>query len=177
MTVIGGDDIVRGLEAQLRANVPAVITLLGLTDLGEIQTWQIVPDVDAIAAAKLPAIAIVSPRVSAQPQRSNSEYSAEWQVSVGVFARGDDHEHTQTQIQQWAKVVRASALMTPSLPGTKIRIRWAGEEYDLLPNKKDARTIAGAEVMFDASVEKAIDLTALRNDPLLISVHPDVQPN
>ncbi|WP_221585556.1 hypothetical protein [Microbacterium sp. G2-8] len=177
MTVIGGDDIVLALEAQLKRNVPTVLEKLELEHLGEIETWQIVPDAGAIAAAALPAVAIVSPRVSTQPRRSHSEYGGDWQVSVGVFARGIDHQHTQTQVQQWAKVLRTAALMSPALPGTQIRMRWAGEEYSLIPTKEDARTIAGAEVMFDASVEVALDLANLRNDPLFLSVHPDVQPN
>ncbi|WOF23840.1 hypothetical protein N8K70_03930 [Microbacterium betulae] len=175
--VIGGDDIVTALEAQLKGNVPLVIEALKLERLGEVKTWQVVPDADAISAAQLPAVAIVTPRVSTQPRGSHTEYSADWEVSVGVFARGKDHEETQTQIQAWAKVLRVAALLSRTLTGTRIEMRWAGELYDLIPTKQDARTIAGAEVLFDAHVDTALDLTSLRRDPTLISVHPNVQPH
>lgn len=179
--VIGGDDIVTALEAQLRDRIPVVVALLGLQDkLGEVRTWQVVPDADAIAAAALPAIAIVAPRMVSEPRRAPNEYSGLWSLSVGVFARGKDHLDTQTTIQSWAKVIRTAAVLSPNLPGTPIRIRWVAEEYALVPNKEQARTFAGAEVMFDASVDTALDLDGIRNalaaSPSVATVHPDIVP-
>lgn len=175
MRAIGGDDIVSALEAQLRANVPAVVTALGFEYLGEVQEWQVVPDLDALTTARFPAVAIVSPRVGASPQRGNKTYSATWQASVGVFDRDTDHKATQTRVQQWAKVLRVAALINP-LTGTGIALRWAGEEYDVVPTKQNARTIAGAEVLFDAIVDTALDLTESNDLPPLQSVHNNITP-
>jgi len=179
MKVVGGDDIVRALEQVLRQNLPIVLEALELTHLGEVKTWQIVPTMEALASAKHPSIALVSPSMTAAPQRSGAggrQYTGEWRMSIGVFDRGDNHEGTQTGIQQWAKAIRVAALLTP-LTGTGISLRWAGEEYDVIPTKQDSRTIAGAEVMFDATVDVALDLTDIPAAPPLRSVLPDVQPH
>jgi hypothetical protein len=174
--VIGGDDIIRALEAQLKANVPLVIEALGLGHLGEVKTWQMVPSPEAIAAAQLPAVALVSPSMNSKPYRSRGQQTGTWQVSAGIFARGGDHEQTQTQIQAWVKVLRTAALLTP-LTDTGISLTWVGEAYDVLATKQEARTIAGGEVQFDAHVDVALDLTDLPNLPPLRSVHTDVQPH
>ncbi|MGX9348156.1 hypothetical protein [Microbacterium sp. KNMS] len=175
--VIGGDDIVTALEAVLRANVPLVLDRLELAErLGEVKTWQIVPDTEAISAAEMPAIAIVAARTGEPAERTRDTYSGTWDVSVGVFDRGDDHADTQTRIQAWAKVIRVAGTLSRALPGTSIEMRWVGEAYDLLQDKSQARTIAGAEVMFDAHVSVALDLSGFRSFPLLETVHPTVNP-
>jgi len=181
MFAIGGDDIVRALEQHLRKQVPIARDRLGYgdsvdrTDLGDIQTWQIVPTAEAISAAKLPAVAIVSPRMGATPERSGNTYSGVWQASVGIYTRGKDHEDTQTRVAAWAKVIRTAAVMVP-MTATGLSLRWAGEEYDLVPTKQDSRTIAGAEVMFDVIVDVALDLNGSTTLPPLLSVHHDIIP-
>lgn len=177
MRVIGGSDIVNAIETHLRTYVPQVLDLLELDGLGEVGTWQVVPAPEAISAAKLPAVAIVCSDMSQDPEKSGDKYSGVWQASVGVFARGKDHADTQNTIADWAKVIRIAMIIAP-LAGTGIRIRWTGEAYDLIPDRQNARTIAGAEVMFDATVDVAVDLSdaPLLAGPPVQSVHNLVTP-
>lgn len=177
MRVIGGSDIVIAIERHLREYLPKAVALLELDDLEPIETWQVVPTANAITTSKLPALAIVCSDMSQDPEKSGDKYNGVWQASVGVFDRGTDHADTQKTIADWAKAVRIAMIIAP-LTGTGIRIRWTGEAYDLIPGRENARTIAGAEVMFDATVDVAVDLTdvPMLSGPPVESVHNNVTP-
>lgn len=163
-TVIGADDISEAIERTLRANIPRVKAALELEEeLDEIQTWQQVPIPAALAAAALPAVAIIAPSMTSEARRNATTYDGVWQTSVIVVARGTDHKHTQQQIQKWAKVVRVAALLTPALDGLAVSLRWVGEQYDLEADQATARTLAGCEVFFDAIAETSMDLSQIRS--------------
>ena len=172
MRVIGGDDIVTALDAHLREHLPDVVRALGLTELGDVATWMIVPDIDAITAAKLPAVAVVVGGMTQTPERTAQQYRGVWSASIGIFDRGSSHADTQKRIAAWAKAIRTTFIAHP-LTGTGMSVRWQGEEYDLIPSRNAARTLAGAEVMLDVTVDIAVDLTDLPpgSGPLVRSVH------
>lgn len=161
--VLGGDDIAAAIEQVLRANIPAVLELLDLEELGQVETWQQVPTAEALSTARLPAVAIVAPRMASQALRNATNYDGTWQASVAVFIRGKDHATTQAAAQAWAKVIRVAALLSRRLGTLPVQLRWVGEEYDLQPEKSTARTLGGCEVFFDALAESVMDLSAIRN--------------
>ena len=173
MSIIGGDDVVNALEKYLRTAIPEAQKLLGYEELGDIQDWQVLPDREAIAAANYPAISIAAPTAVAG-DKSRSGYAAMWDVSIAVIDRDNDHQPTQNRVQRWAKVIRVAILRHTSIPGTRIQMTWTGEDTNLFSGMEDARTLGGAEVMFDAFVEHAMDLDEIRNPggmPLVESTH------
>jgi len=181
-------DLVRGVQDHLELLVPALLEIVnprraaaGRVQLEPVGTWQVVPDLDAIAAAALPAIAIQAPSVRAVPVRSGAgKLDATWDLSVGIFDRGVDHLDTQDRVETWAAIIRAAGLLAGSLGGLISKLSWQGEAYALLPDRAQARTMAGAEVMFEITAPDAIDLEGLRQlvapDPIVTATESAIEP-
>jgi hypothetical protein len=170
MTELGiqsADQVLVALEDTLRAALPQVLDLpevkayLGTnaTAYAEITTWQQLPTIQAIATADYPAVAITSPGLVEPPtyKRSSDSWETWWRAAVGIYDRAgvDDggHRATQAQVRNWIAFLRVAALRNPTLGGAARAVRWAGEEYDMLPDRNKARTIGAGALALDIKVE------------------------
>lgn len=161
------DQVLVALEETLRATLPLVLELpevkahLGSSaaDYREITTWQQLPTLQAIATADYPAVAIMSPGLVGPPeyQRSRDCWTAWWRAEVGIFDRHgvDDAGHSATQrlVRNWVAWLRTAALRQQTLGGAARAVVWAGEEYDLLPDREQARTIGAGTLMLNIKAD------------------------
>lgn len=166
------------VEAILRQELPKTFELAGVkaylgdraATFRDVREWQQLPEVQAIASAQLPAVAIVSPGLVSPParKRSSDVYETTWRVAVGIYDRekSSDHTATQNKVRDWVSLLRITLLRNPTLGGVARRVAWAGEEYDLLPDRKNARTIGAGAL--------AVDVTVDVNDPLGFGIFPTV---
>ena len=161
------DQVLVALQQTLEQAVPQVLELdqvkayLGQRAAGfqKITTWQQVPTLEAIATADYPAVAMTSPGLVEPPAYKRSSYTWEttWRAAVGLYDRVgvDDggQSATQQRVRDWIMILRTAALRNPTLAGTARWIRWAGEEYDLLPDRNKARTIGAGALALDIRVD------------------------
>lgn len=164
------DQVLVALQQTLEAAVPQVLDLpevkayLGTRAAGfqEITTWQQVPTLEAIATADYPAVAMTSPGLVEEPayKRSLGTYGGHettWRAAVGLYDRVgvDDggQSATQQRVRDWMMILRTAALRNPTLGGTSRWIRWAGEDYDLLPDRRNARTIGAGALALNIRVD------------------------
>lgn len=182
------DQICQAVEHTLQSVLPQVLELPEVkTYLGErakifrdVQDWQQLPTIEAIASAKYPAVAIVSPGLVEPPtyNRSSDVYKTTWRVAVGIYdrSRTSDHSATQAMIRDWVAFIRTALLRNPTLGGVVRSVQWAGEEYDLLPDRNKARTIgAGAlavDIMADVPNTLGLGLPAVITTSTDLTVNP-----
>jgi hypothetical protein len=154
------DELCRALEDVQAEHLAETMTLMGYTDQGEIRTWQQVPTVQALAAADLPAGAIVaSGLVNPPAYRSASRtWETTWRITVGIYARGRDHDETQAHIRRWCAGTRTNVLRHKGLGGLAKSLTWAGEEYAFIPGRESARTIAAGACAFNVTADVTTDL-------------------
>lgn len=161
------DQVLVALQQTLAQAVPMVLELPGVkaylgtraAGFAEITTWQQVPTLAAIATADYPAVAMTSPGLVEPPAYKRSAYVWEttWRAAVGLYDRvgvdDDGQSATQQRVRDWMMILRTAALRNPTLAGTSRWIRWAGEDYDLLPDRKNARTIGAGALSLDIRVD------------------------
>lgn len=178
--VLSVDELCVAAEATLRdtlaavKEIPALAALLGDdADSYVVKTWQQLPVADAIATAKLPAIAITSSGLVDPPRysRASKSWDCTWRIGIGIYDRGRDHADTQARVRNWCALIRTALQLSPTLGGVAKGITWSGEEYALLPNRNVARTAAAGAVAFDvdATVNKLAFGPGL---PPVTSSHP-----
>lgn len=161
------DQVLVALEETLRTTLPQVLELpevkayLGTTaaDYRPITTWEQLPTLAAIATADYPAVAITSPGLVQPPayQRSKDSWETWWRAEVGIFDRAgfddDGHRITQAMVRNWIAWLRTAALRQQTLGGAARAVVWAGEEYDLLPDREQARTIGAGVLALNIKVD------------------------
>lgn len=161
------DQILVALEQVLKSAVPQVLDLPGTKaylgerakDFADITTWQQVPTLEAIASADYPAVAITSPGLVEPPiyKRSTDLWETTWRASIGIYDRTgiDDggQSATQQRVRDWIMILRTAALRNNTLAGIARGLWWAGEEYDLLPDRNKARTIGAGALALDVRVD------------------------
>lgn len=161
------DQVLVALEETLKVALPQVLDLPGTqaylgdqaASYADIATWQQVPTIEAIAAAEFPAIAITSPGLVDRPifKRANNTWETTWRAAVGIYDRTgyDDggQSATQARVRNWIAFLRTAALRNPTLGGVTRGVWWAGEEYDLLPDRNQARTIGAGALALDIRVD------------------------
>lgn len=179
-SIVSVDELCQATETTLRDMLPQVLLIPEVVALiGEprdpyvVKTWQQLPVVEAIATAQLPGIAITSAGLVDEPSysRANQAWDTTWRIGVGIYDRGRDHEETQARVRNWAALIRTSLQLAPTLGGVAQGLTWSGEQYQLLPNRNQARTAAAGAVAFDvkATVRK---LTIGPGLPPVTSTHP-----
>lgn len=174
MRLVTADDLCVATQELLKARVPGIITAMEWEDkLRTVKTWQQVPDLAALTAANTPAAGITSPGLVDVPNQSHSRgHAATWRIVAGMFDRGTDHADTAQRARRWAAVIRAALIDEPTLGGVAERVTWAGEEYDELPDRRAARTIAGCAVSFNVTANNVVDFsTGSALLPVVISTH------
>ncbi|GAB3867378.1 hypothetical protein GCM10028801_41230 [Nocardioides maradonensis] len=158
--VVSADQICVGVETVLREHLAATVDTLGWTErLGTIREWQQLPVTDAIATAKLPAIAVTTGGIVGAPTTTTSGTRATWGIAVGLYARGRTHAETQAKVRDWCAATRSTVLAHKSLGGIAISTKWIGERFDLFPSREDARTFGAGVISFDVEVRMALDPT------------------
>jgi hypothetical protein len=158
MPITSVDDLCQAVESTLTTYLPDVMTALGFTTgagYEPVRTWQQLPSVQALAAAELPAGAIVAPGLVTPPiyQADSDSWITVWRVPVGMYERGRNHSETQARIRNRIAAIRTTLLRHKSLGGVAKTLLWSGEEYDLIPGRESARTIAAGAVAFDITAE------------------------
>jgi hypothetical protein len=155
--IFSADELCVAAEQVLRADLPKVIghhaaaARIG-SGYGEIAEWQQLPTIEALSTARFPAIAITSAGLVTPPATdAGRQLRATWRIVVGVYDRGRDHADTQARIRDWCALIRTSLLRHRSLGGVAESVTWTGEEFALLPNRNQARTIAAGAVAFDVT--------------------------
>lgn len=179
LAVITADTICTAVETAVRTHIDSVLAAYGwATQLGTVKTFQQVPDLNAVAAANLPAIMVGGARVDFSATKSGSLLDGVWQIAVGVRDRGKDHADTAQRIRRWASAITAAVMLDQSLAGLATAINPTSAHYDELGDVTQARTIASAAVVFEINVADAIDMAALREQitpsSTVVSVHPTV---
>ncbi len=156
--IFSADELCVAAESVLRGDLPSILSHPFVTervdgDYGDIATWQQLPTIEALSTAQFPAVAITSSGLVSSPTYAVSEaaHRATWRVVVGIYDRGNDHADTQARIRNWCAAVRASLLRHRSLGGVAEGLSWVGEEFALLPNRNQARTIGAGAVAFDVT--------------------------
>lgn len=156
--IFSADELCVAAEEVLKRDLPGVLSHPFVTervggDYGDIATWQQLPTIEALSTARFPAIAITSSGLTQSPSFSVSEnsWAGTWRLVVGVYDRGRDHADTQARIRVWCACIRSSLLRNRSLSGTADSLAWVGEEFALLPNRNQARSIAAGAVAFDVT--------------------------
>lgn len=177
--VIDADVICTAIEQALREHIRDVLEALGwLGQLGDVRTFQQVPDLNAVAAANLPAVMIGTSRADFDTTRSGERFDGTWQVAVGVRDRGKDHTDTAQRIRRWATAITLAATLDRSLGGIASSVRPISAHYDDLADVSQARTIAAAAIVLEIRVLDAIDLDEFRRrlqpTPTVTSTHSTV---
>jgi hypothetical protein len=165
MGVQSAAQICRAVEDTLKKALPMVLEIPEVKAyLGErakafrdVREWQQLPTIEAIASAQYPAVAIVSPGLVEEPvySRADDAWKTKWRVAVGIYdrSRNSDHGETQDRIRDWVAFIRTALLRNPTLGGVVRGVSWAGEEYDLLPDRNKARTIGAGALAVDIRVD------------------------
>lgn len=148
--IVSVSQLTAAMETTLRAHLTATVAAASL-QLDPVREWQQLPAREALSTAKFPAIAITSPGLTEPPTYSRAEnaWRARWRLGVGIYDRGKDHAVTQRQVRDWCAAIRLTVRAHRSLGGVALGTTWAGEEYALLPDRTQARTIGGGAVAFD----------------------------
>lgn len=165
--LITADDLCAGAESVLTAQLPDLLTALGL-DVAQgsekayqkPKTWAQIPRFEVLQTANMPAGAITSTGVVGTPRTRSLGTDATWRISVGVFDRSGDYNTTAHRVRTWAALVRAVMLRNPTLGGVASGVRWVGESYRLAAEKGSARTLGGCQVDFDVDARNVVDLDA-----------------
>lgn len=165
--VQSADQVLVALEGTLKQALPMVLQLpevkayLGADAVAyrPITTWQQLPTIAAIATADYPAVAITSPGLVEPPvyKASRDCWETWWRAAIGIYDRAgvddDGHRATQALVRNWIAFLRTAALRNPTLGGVSRAIHWAGEDYDLLPDRSMARTIGAGALALDIKVD------------------------
>lgn len=166
--IVTADDLCRGAQTVLAAQLPALITALGLDTPAAGQkafaapsTWVQVPTLEALQAASMPAGAITSTGTVGPPRKSTLGTDADWRIRVGVFDRGSNYDETASRARTWAALIRAALVLQPTLGGIATATRWVGEAYRQFPQVNAARTLGGCSVDFDVTARNVVDLGAI----------------
>lgn len=181
-TVLSADQVCSAVEGSLRAgykvtlDLPPVLALLGDVRgrYRDITEWQQLPTIEALSTAKTPAVAITSPGLASAPtyQRSRNSWEVTWRVAIGVYERGADHQETQAKVRNWIAVLRITLQRDPTLGGVAKTLTWTGEEYNLLPARQAARSLALGALAVDVITDVPdLDFIGL---PPVTSTHPVV---
>lgn len=181
MSVFSADQLCVAVQEVLEADLPSVIAhpqaaefLDG--DYGPIAEWQQLPTIDALSTARFPAVAITSSGLVAAPTylASSDSRVVTWRIVVGIYDRGRDHADTQARIRNWCALVRSCLLRNPNLGGVADSLAWVGEEFALLPNRTQARTIAAGAVALDVTARvSALSADEPDTRPVVESLHLD----
>lgn len=155
--VVTADDICQAVELVLTEHLPGWAAAAGLP---EVKTWQQLPTPQAVSAAAVPAGAITSPGLTEPPTKRRDAYEATWRVVAAVYDRGTDHTDTQGKVRTWAALIRTVLVQHPRLGGLALRLTWVGEDYALLPEQSNARTLAGCAVAVDVTVADVVPANA-----------------
>lgn len=155
------DELCVGVETILREHLAGVMDALGFEDAkyDEIKTWQQLPTTTALVAASLPGVAVSAAGLVGAPSysRSTRSWTTTWRIAVGVYERGKDHADTQARVRNWCAGIRTTLVKHKSLGGLATALAWSGEEYALVPDREQARTIAAAAVAFDITATVSAD--------------------
>lgn len=153
MSVISADELCLAMENTLRDHLPTTLTQLEWDHLPAIREWQQLPSLDALASAAFPAIAVSPSGVTGAPAYSQAEqaYRTTYRIAVGVWDRGANHAETQKRARDWCAAIRLTVRAHRSLGGVALGSVWAGDRFQLTPNRDQARTFAGGAVAFDVS--------------------------
>jgi hypothetical protein len=153
--IASASEIVDALETTLSQHLAETITALGwdTSKYGPVETWQQLPTLPALSAARFPAGAISTPNTQGAPVWSQADraHRTTWRVAVGIYDRGRDHDDTARRIRNWCAAVRLTVRAHRTLGGVALSTTWAGERYELMPNRDQARTFAGGAVAFDVT--------------------------
>lgn len=179
-----GDAVEATLKDHLRETLELDVVKAYLGDRAatfrDIREWQQLPSLEAIATAQLPAAAVVSPGLVREPirKRSGDAYETTWRVAVGIYDRDKSprHNDTQAKVRDWVAFLRMTLLRNPTLGGVARRVVWAGEEYDLLPDRNKARTIGAGALAVDVTVDVP-DPMGLGVFPVATTAAPDLTVN
>ncbi|HXH77314.1 hypothetical protein [Nocardioides sp.] len=157
------DELCKAAETTLRAALPMVLNLpevkgyLGARapEFEAIKEWHQLPTLEAISSAKFPAVVITTPGLVGPPvyQRSKQSWETTWRLAIGIYDRAGDHAATSARVRDWIAFIRTALLRNVTLGGVAKGITWAGEEYDLLPDRKHARTIGAGALAIDVRVD------------------------
>lgn len=165
MSIASADELCVALEAVLRGHLAETITLLGWDPdvFQPIREWQQLPTLEALSTATFPAVAIASPGLQGEPQHSRADcgYRATWRIGVGIYDRGKDHADTQARVRDWCAAVRLTVRAHRTLSGVATGTSWAGDRYELIPNRNQARTFGAGAVALDVSA-LVIDTLGIR---------------
>jgi hypothetical protein len=171
------DELCVGVEDTLREHLPDVMDALGFDapNYDEIKTWQQLPTTTALVAASLPGIAVSAAGLVGAPSysRSSKSWTSTWRIAVGIYERGKDHADTQARVRNWCAGIRTTLVLHKSLGGLASALAWSGEEYALVPDREQARTIAAAAVAFDVTATVSATVGALppvTSTPTTVSV-------
>ncbi len=170
MSIASSDELCVALEETLRTHLAETITMLGwdTSVFKPIREWQQLPTIEALSSAAFPAIAIASPGLQGQPAHSRADggYRATWRIGVGIYDRGKNHADTQARVRDWCAAIRLTARAHRSLGGVATGVAWAGDRYELMPNRNQARTFGAGAVALDVS---ALVIDTLGNPPRVAS--------
>jgi hypothetical protein len=171
------DELCVGVENALRAHLVGVMDDLGFTDpiYDVVKTWQQLPTTTALVAASLPGVAVSAAGLVDAPvySRSSGTWTTTWRIAVGIYERGKNHADTQARVRNWCAGIRTTLVLHKSLGGLASALSWSGEEYALVPDREQARTIAAAAVAFDvtATISATVgNLPPVTSTPTSVSV-------
>lgn len=156
--IVSVDELCKAIEQLHTEHLEAQMAQLGF-EVEKLRTWQQVPSLEALQSAALPAGAIVAPGLVNPPtyKASSNVWVATWRVLNGIYVKGRDHGDTQAQVRNWCAGIRTNLLKHKSLGGIAADLKWFGEEYDRLPSREAARTIAAGGVAVDVTVHMTLD--------------------
>lgn len=177
--IVSADQICTAAETTLKNHLADTVEALGWTQrLGKIADWQQLPVTDAIATAKLPALAITTGGIVGAPVVTRDGIVTTWGLALGIYARGRTHVETQAHVRDWCAAVRLTLLNHKSLGGIARDTTWVGERFDLIPARDSARTFGAGLVSLDVECRMAPDSTnptggvlpTVRTTPTTVSV-------
>jgi hypothetical protein len=151
--LVTADHVCRAVEQVLTEHMPGWASA---ADLSPVTTWQQLPTPQAISSAAVPVGAITSPGLTGPPVKHRGKYKATWRVVVSLYDRGKDHSDTQRKAREWAALIRTVLVQHPRIGGLAQELTWIAEDYAVLPDQRNARTLAGCFAAFDITVDDVV---------------------
>lgn len=128
------------------------------------RSWQRVASWRDVPQDQLPVVFSTSPGVTGLPVRNRGQgaWQATWRLPIVAAVRGNSYEQTATFTSVYGAAIRTVLLQQrPHVEGLSGLV-WVGERYDAMQPDQQ-RTLAGALVEFDATIDHTVD-QALRRD-------------
>jgi hypothetical protein len=163
--IITGTDIRKTVETELRADLPARLTALGVSKgltLPAPKTWRRLHDFLRMTEQQSPAVVVTSPGLDGPPNVTGpDEWEADWLVRVYCVVRGRTYDETADRVGHYVGALRAALLDNAGLAALASGIEWRAESYAELATDEQRSIGAGSVTVAYLGIPTDLDLPSV----------------